>query len=263
MPLDLSQIRACALDLDGVVWRDAETLPGTPQFFHFLNERGIPYVFVTNNSTRTLEDFAHEIETRGVPVTTSQIINSSLVTAELLKRHFPPGTAIYVVGHARLGEMMRQHGFVVSEISPKAVVVGLDRELTYHKLTVAGQFIMAGAEFIGTNADRTFPMGDGAVTPGAGTIVGALEIFTGKKALVMGKPEAPMFHAALDYLKTRAQETLMIGDRLETDILGAQQVGMKTALVLTGIHQPSDVGEIVPDGMYDSLATLLEAWRRL
>jgi 4-nitrophenyl phosphatase len=141
------------------------------------------------------------------------------------------------------------------------VVVGLDRSLTYEKLKIAGQRILAGAAFIATNGDATFPLPNGEIAPGAGSLVSAVATMTGQQPYMIGKPAAPMFEAALRYFGVPAAHALMIGDRLDTDILGAQSVGMRSALVLTGISCADQVGAIMPDGIFPDLAALLSAWQ--
>lgn len=258
--LDLNNIDAVILDMDGVMWRGTETLPGVPDFFLFLGERHIPYVMATNNATRSAMDYVSRIGNLGVPVSAEQIITSALVTAEELGRNYPPGTPIYVVGSPRLIELLVERGYDIDPDNAKVVVAGLDVTLTYDKLRIAGQRILSGAEFIGTNGDRTLPTADGLV-PGAGTIIAALEAMTDRKARLMGKPEPTMFYTALKHLGTAPDRTLMIGDRLDTDIEGAHRAGLRTVLVLTGVSQRADIGQIVPDGVYEGLSDLHEAWR--
>lgn len=257
----LGTIRAVALDLDGVVWRDRDPLPGVPEFFLFLRECGIPYMMMTNNSTRTIVEYVKRIDALGIPIDGDHVLTSSVVTADEMMRRYPPGTPIYVIGSESLIHLLTARGHVLDAENARAVIVGLDRGLTYEKLLKAGRRILAGAAFIGTNADATFPYADG-IGPGNGSILAALQTMTGIAPEVMGKPEPTMFHAALERLGTPAENTLMIGDRLDTDILGAQRVGMRTALVLSGINQRKDIGQIVPDAVFEDLADLLGAWRR-
>jgi 4-nitrophenyl phosphatase len=149
----------------------------------------------------------------------------------------------------------------LDDTAPKAVVVGLDTNLTYEKLKKASFLIQAGATFIATNQDNSIPTPEG-LAPGAGSLVSALKTASGKQPLVMGKPDAPMFEAALRLVDTSAAQTLMIGDRLNTDITGAALLGFKTALVLTGVSTRADAetSEIKPDSIYEDLEALLTAW---
>lgn len=258
--LDLAAIRAVALDLDGVVWRGGEILPGVPDFFLYLRERGIPYLAMTNNSTRTVAEYVTRLDGIGIPIDGEHVITSSAVTADYLARRYPPGTPLYVIGSDSLKALLTARGNIIDPERAQVVVVGLDVTLTYDKLAIAGQRIMAGAEFVGTNADATFPTA-GKITPGNGSLLAALITMTGRKPVVLGKPEPAMFMAALERLGAVPAETLMIGDRLDTDIAGAVQVGMRTALVLSGVPAAEGGSMAAPDGVYEDLADLLAAWR--
>ncbi len=262
--IPFNTIQAVALDLDGVVWRDDTAMPGVPGFFHFLRERTIPYMLLSNNSTRSIAEYLKKVEKFGIPIDSEHILNSGVVAADYLRRHYAPGTPIYVVGSESLAAVLTASGCVVDPLLAKAVVVGLDTRLTYEKLKIAGQRIMAGAEFVATNADATFPLSDG-IAPGAGTIVAAIQKMTGITPKLMGKPEKVMFETAVQRLGHSAAHTLMIGDRLDTDIYGAKQIGMHTALVLTGISRREDIGTdngaISPDAVFESLGSLWAAWQ--
>lgn len=258
--LDFRTIRACALDLDGVVWREDEKLPAVSEFFEFLRARGIPYAFITNNSTRTPAQYLARLETFGIPAASQQVITSGAVTAEEIARRFPQGTPFYAIGSQNLIDLIVARGYPFDAERAQIVVVGLDRNLTYEKLKIAGQRILAGAAFIATNGDATFPLPNGEIAPGAGSLVSAVATMTGQQPYMIGKPAPPMFEAALRYFGVPAAHALMIGDRLDTDILGAQSVGMKSALVLTGISRADQVGAIMPDGIFPDLAALLSAW---
>jgi 4-nitrophenyl phosphatase len=259
--LDWHSIRACALDLDGVVWREDEKLPAVPEFFAFLRAQGIPYAFITNNSTRTPTQYLARLEAFGIAATPQQVITSSAVTAEEIARRFPQGTPFFALGSPNLIDLIAARGYPFDPERAQIVVVGLDRELTYDKLCIAGQRILAGAAFIATNGDATFPLGNGAVAPGAGSLVSAVATMTGRQPYMIGKPAAPMFQTALRYFGVPAAHALMIGDRLDTDILGAQTVGMQSALVLTGVSGADQIQTIAPDGVFADLAELLAAWR--
>lgn len=258
--LDLTTITGVVLDMDGVVWAGAETLPGTPDFFLFLQQRNIPYALATNNSSKNIAEYVARLNSLGVPVTADNIITSGTVTAEAMTRQYPVGTPIYVIGSESLIQLLTSHGYVFDPEQAKVVVVGLDITLTYEKLRIAGQRILAGADFIGTNGDVNIPTATG-LAPGNGSIIAALQSMTGHAPRLMGKPEPIMFQIALERLKTPAKSTLMIGDRLDTDIDGAKRAGLQTAMVLTGVSTRAEVGEITPDGIYDDLAGILRQWQ--
>ncbi len=258
----LSNIKAVVSDMDGVLWRGDEPLPGMADFFQMLRDRNLPFVLATNNSMKAPSDYVAKLAKLGVPdVAVEHILTSSTTTVSYLKANYPAGTPVHVLGGDGLRQVMQAGGFTLDDTAPKAVVVGLDTNLTYEKLKKASFLIRNGAAFIATNQDDTIPTPEG-LAPGAGSLVAALKASTGKQPLVMGKPDAPMFEAALRLLGTNPSETLMIGDRLNTDITGASLLGFKTALVLSGVatRAEAEISTIKPDGIYAHLAALLAAW---
>ncbi len=260
--MNLSDIKAVVSDMDGVLWRGDEPLPAMVAFFEMLRARDLPFVLATNNSMKAPADYALKLAKLGVPdVREEQIITSSTATIIYLKAHYPAGTPVHVLGGDGLRRLLIAGGFTLDDTAPKAVVVGLDTNLTYEKLKRASFHIQKGAVFIATNQDDTIPTPEG-FAPGAGSIIAALKAASGQQPLVMGKPDAPMFEAALRVVNTPASQTLMIGDRLNTDITGAALVGFKTALVLTGVSTRADAetNPVKPDAIFTDLAALLKAW---
>ncbi len=262
--LDFANIQGVVLDMDGVTWNGAQILPGVPNFFLFLREQHIPYVLATNNSSKNVDEYVARLSSLGVPVEANNIVTSGTVTAEALAQQYPPRTPIYVIGSESLIQLLTSFGYEINPMQAKVIVVGLDTMLTYEKLRIAGQRILAGADFIGTNGDLTLPTADGLV-PGNGTTLAALQAMTGCTPRLMGKPEPIMYEVALKRLGTTASHTLMVGDRLDTDILGAQRSGLQTALVLTGVSTRKDVSALppkeLPNGLFDNLAALHDAWQ--
>jgi len=266
MPFDWSTIRGVIADMDGVLWRDKEILPGASAFFQQLAADHIPYTFATNNSTRTAAYYVEKISALGIKVSEAQIISSSIATADYLKQVYPRETCIYVVGEIGIREVLQTAGFTLIESIDEPVqlvVVGLDRDISYQKLHFASTHIRRGAIFIATNPDKTFPI-PGGLSPGAGSIVAAVAAAAGKSPdRIVGKPGFPMFQIALQHLGTAPHETLMIGDRLETDIEGAAHVGIRTALVLSGVTADRSIiaeSSTQPDIIADDLAGLLAAY---
>lgn len=259
--IDFSRIRGVILDMDGVIWRGSEILPGVPDFFKFLDSYGIPYVFATNNSTRTPEMYAERISGLGVKVEIRQIITSPLVTARFLRDQYPTLNKAYVVGQEGIYAALQGMGLDIVGDDEQAdfVVVGLDRTLTYAKLQTACYQIQRGALFIGTNGDVTLPEPNGYI-PGAGSILALLQTATKHPPLIMGKPEKPMFEYALGVLGTAPAATLMVGDRVETDIWGAKRAELSSALVLSGVTEDGDLTDYQPDGIYQDLADLQQQW---
>lgn len=246
-------------DMDGVLWRGNDSLPGMHETFAWLNAHELPYALATNNSTTSPENYAAKLARLGVvDVPPERIVTSSTVTAAYLREHYPLETRVYVLGEDGLREAVRAAGMMLVEADAQVVVSGLDKQLSYAKLSAAARQIRGGATFIGTNPDRTFPAPDGLV-PGAGSILAALIAATDLQPIIMGKPGAPMFREALRRLGTTPDETLMVGDRLDTDIAGAQAVGLHTALMLTGVTTREELTNsgVQPDTVFDDLFGLL------
>lgn len=263
MTLDFGSIRAAVLDMDGVLWRGGLPLPGVEAFFAFLQARAIPYALATNNSTATVDEYVSRLAQAGVPASPAQIITSAVATAEYLSRHYPVETPLYVVGEAGLHQALAEKGFRFDPHTARVVVAGLDRQLTYDKIRIAAERIRAGADFVGTNPDRTFPV-PGGLVPGAGTVLAAITTATDVSPVVIGKPEPTMFEVAVAHLGATLETTLMIGDRIDTDILGAQRAGLRAALVLTGIATAAEAQaeSIQASTVFDDLRALRAAWEQ-
>lgn len=255
-------IKGIICDMDGVLWRGKTLLSGFQAFFELLHDSQLPFVLATNNSSKTPAQYVDQLHSHGVTWLTPQhIITSGVATVLWLQREYPPKTPIHVVGSASLQALFVDAGFELVTEGAHAVVMGLKRDLTYDDLTVALRCVLGGAKLIGTNHDATFPSEDGLM-PGNGSIVASIERASGQTAHFVGKPYAPMYEIALDRLQTAPHETLMIGDRLDTDIAGAQQHALKTALVLSGVTQPDALitSDIQPDFAYEHLGALVTAW---
>jgi len=261
MAIHFSSLRAVILDMDGVLWRGNETLPGVGGFFAFVQRQRIAYALATNNSTQSVEAYVERLNSIGVPAAPQNVITSAVATADYVRRHYPRGTPVYIIGGEGIRRALAEQEYPEDPERAKFVVVGLDKDLTYEKLKIATLRIRAGAQFIGTNGDLTFPLPEGLV-PGNGAILAALQAATGVAPLVIGKPEKAMFEVALQRLGTSPEQTLMVGDRLETDIAGAQRAGLQAALVLTGTTTAEQArsSEIQADGVFGSLFELCAAW---
>jgi 4-nitrophenyl phosphatase len=261
--MDFADIQAVIMDMDGVLWRGDEPLPGLIEWFKLLRGRNLKFALASNNGGKSPDDYVRKLAKLGVPdIRHHQVVTSGTVAVSYLQTQYPPGTPVHVLGGDGLREVMRAGGFTIADEGAKAVVVGLDPSLTYDRLKRAALLLRAGADFIATNVDATYPAPEGLV-PGAGSIVAALRVATGREPdAIMGKPHAPMFEASLRALQTTPAQTLMIGDRLNTDIEGAVQLGLKTALVLTGVstREEAAVSLNPPDGIFEGLPDLIRAW---
>ena len=245
-------MKTILLDMDGVLWRGSKPVLNIKHLFDAIQALSLKPYCVTNNAARTVSYHLEKLEGFGVSLDPSQIITSAEATAAFLLEKFPQQGVLFVIGETGLQTALQEKGFRLtkdaSDQDVTAVVVGLDRSLTYGDLALAGKYIRDGALFVGTNPDLTFPTPNGQV-PGAGTIIKAVEVSSGVEPLMIGKPFPTLYREALSRSNSSAEETLMIGDRLETDILGAQQLGIRTGLVLSGIatQEQADRWDPPPD----------------
>jgi len=258
----LSQFNAVLLDMDGVLYRGQLPLPGVNEMLALFERRGIAYACVTNNSTLTPEQYEAKLAAMGIAIPAAQVITSSVATRRYLEGVEPRGTTAYYVGMEGLREALFGDGyFIYDEQHPQVVVSGLDSGATYAKLKIAALAIRAGARFVGTNPDLTLPTEEGLV-PGAGSIQALLTAATDVTPLVIGKPEPTMLHAAIEILHADPQRTLVIGDRLDTDIAGAVAAGVASALVLTGVTTAADLqhSALQPSAIYTGLPEMVAQW---
>ena len=248
--------------MDGVLYRGDEPLPGLVEFIETAEARGVPYIFVTNNSMRTPDEYVTKLAEMGVRVSQEVILTSGIVVADYLMERFPRGTRVYVGGMPALHRVLINDdtGFVFDDKNPEVVVNGSDFSLTYEKLKIAALAIQRGAAWIATNPDTTLPVEEG-LWPGCGAILAALTASTGAQPLITGKPEPVMMHQALKHIGVHPDEAVMVGDRLDTDILGGIRAGMTTALVLTGVETHETLAAqqaIRPDFVLRDLGELVE-----
>jgi len=242
------------VDLDGVCYRGQVPLPGSREAIEDLRRAGIGIVYATNNATYTPGQAAEKLRALGFDAAPEEVVTSAVAAADMLE----PGSRCLVVGMQGLRDAIQARGCsVVDDLSQVQVVVaGLDRELTYQTLERGSRALLAGARFIASNIDGSYPAADG-ISPGAGAIVAALEKATGRTAEVAGKPQPALFEAAAARLPDGP--LLMIGDRVETDIHGAAALGWDTALVLTGVTTAEGAKRADPAPTYvaDDLAAVV------
>lgn len=241
-------IKGLIIDMDGVLWRDTEPLGDLPAIMEKIKQLNLKMILATNNATRTVEEYHQKLAHFGVVLEDWQIINSAQAAGIFLREKYKNRINVYVVGQPSLKNTLNAFGLSIvneDETDVQVVVASLDYQLNYEKLKHASLLVQSGSEFIGTNPDATFPTPEG-LNPGSGTIIGALEIATGKKAIMMGKPEPLLYKMALNRLQLSPQETLAIGDRLETDIKGADAAGIHSALVLTGVSTRAQAKKFKP-----------------
>ncbi len=263
---NFSSIRALIIDIDGTLFRGDAPLPGIAELFVFLRQRGIAHVVATNNTTETPAQYRHKLAEAGVTLEVGQILTAGVATAAYLQRELPPGAPLFVIGEAALRQVLLEAGFALVANAGQpvaAVVVGGDSGLTYDKLKVAVLHLQRGARLVGANPDLLIPKEEGLI-PEAGVTLAALQAATGLTPTVIGKPERLLFELALARLGSVAAHTAMLGDRLETDVWGAQRVGLKTVLVTTGVDNAATAAAkgIEPDAIVDGLAELVEMWSK-
>jgi 4-nitrophenyl phosphatase len=258
----LRTLKHLIVDMDGVLYRGTEAIPGTPGFLEFLRRHGIGFVLATNNSTRTPQQYVDKLAHMEVRVHTHEILTSALATAAYLSDVAPAGTRVFVVGQDGLWTALREAGFALVEDEPEYVVAGMDFTVCYERLAQATLHVRAGARFVGTNPDKTFPSERGIV-PGAGSLLAFLETSTGVTPTVVGKPETAMMAQAIARLGAEPGTTAVLGDRLETDILAGKRSGLATLLVLSGITDRAmlDETDIQPDLVFDDVAHLHDVWK--
>ncbi len=251
----LTGIKAFIIDMDGVLWHGEQAVQGLVDFFQVLDELHIRYILATNNASLTPEQYVSKLERMGVFLKRTDILTSGMATALYLSEQVVPElTRVYVVGEQGVRQPLIEHGFTLtddyqiksdiadSNAGADVVVCGKDETINWHKLATATLNIRAGAKFIGTNADTTLPTERG-FTHGNGAILAALHVATDIEPTIIGKPEPIMYRQALAILNVDPTETVAIGDRLETDILGAVRAGIRSILVLSGVSSQLDVEE--------------------
>ncbi len=249
------------IDMDGVVSRGSEVISGAPQFIDLLHKRKIPFNFLTNNSQRTPIDIGTKLQRLGFNVGPEHIFTSAMSTAAYLALHKPGGTA-FVIGEGGLLSALDRVGYAIVDSHPDFVVVGEGRTLNLEVIEKAVHFVINGAKLIATNMDPNCPTQDGGTRPGCGAYIKLIEAATGFQAFSPGKPSPVIFRAARKRLGLGSSETIMIGDTMETDIIGGNQLGFRTILVLSGGTKEADLQKFAyaPDVVIKSVADIDEGF---
>jgi 4-nitrophenyl phosphatase len=253
------RIQALILDMDGVLWKGDEPIGDLPSIFNRFEKAGLKIMFATNNALKPLAGYREKLNSLGLHVNGNQIVNSTMAVCYLLQKEFPQGGPVFIVGSQGLKDYLTDNGYYQAKENVLAVVVGLDQTFTYEKLALANRLIRNGARFIATNPDPTFPLPN-EVAPGAGSIIAAVQTASQTTPEFAGKPSPTLFNMALEQLGLPPEQVLAVGDRLDTDLLGGQRAGCRTALVLSGISQPTDLEgwSPQPDLVAADLAALIE-----
>lgn len=244
------------IDMDGVIYRGNSLIPGAERFIRELRGAGVPFRFLTNNSQRTRRDVATRLQRLGIEVEEEHVFTCAMATARFLAKQKPHGTA-FVIGEGGLLTALHNNGYAIVDRDPDFVVVGEGRTFNAEILEAALNMILGGARLVATNPDPNCPTATGT-RPGCGAIVAMLEAASGIKAFSVGKPSPVMLRAARKELGLATDQTIVIGDTMDTDILGGAQLGFKTILVLSGGTRREDLVRYAyrPDQIVDSIADL-------
>jgi NagD protein len=250
--------RGFLIDMDGVIYKGSEPIPGAIDFINMLREKNLPFLFLTNNSQRTNRDVCYKLQKMGFDVADGDIFTCGMATAKYLASRKEYGTA-YVIGEGGLLTELHNVGYSIVDDHPDFVIIGEGRTIMLESVDKAINMIMNGAKLIATNLDPNCPVGNGRFRAGCGAFVAMLECATGRKAFSVGKPSPVMMRMARKLLDLSTDETIMIGDTMGTDILGAGSMGFTTVLTLSGVTREEDLVQFgySPDFIIPSIRELL------
>ena len=245
-------------DMDGVLVHEDHPIPGADKFLQELQANDVPFLVLTNNSIRTPRDLAARLRHSGLDIPEESIWTSALATATFLSEQRPGGTA-YVVGESGLTTALHEIGYVLTDSAPDYVVLGETRTYSFEAITTAIRLVERGARFIATNPDATGPSREGLL-PATGSVAALISRATAVQPYFVGKPNPLMMRSALNRLEAHSETTVMIGDRMDTDIISGLEAGLRTVLVTTGSTRPADVETFPyrPTRVVDSIADLVE-----
>ncbi len=238
MSLIPPDIKSIILDMDGVLWKSDSPIGDLAAIFSRIQDRGLRVAFATNNGTRTPEQYAERLAAFGILADSRQIVTSALSVANLLSQKLPQGERVFAIGGEGVMAALREKGFLLLSVpeaeEARSVVMGIDAQINFDKMREATLLVRRGVPFYATNPDKTFPTPRGEI-PGAGAWVSVVTTATGVEPVYAGKPAPYLLDLARERLGTAKNETLVVGDRLETDIAGGQAAGLPCALVLSGV----------------------------
>ena len=255
-------IKALIIDMDGVVWKADSPIGDLASTFNRIRERELKFVFATNNSTKTSEQYVERLGKFGVDVEPWQVITSSQAAAHAVAQKFPQGTKVFMIGEDGIQIALEEKGFEIvsteNASSAEVFVMGIDREINFDKVAEATLLVRSGVPFYATNTDKTFPTPRGEI-PGSGAWISIITTATGIEPIIAGKPYPFLMDLSLEKLGIEKEEALVVGDRLETDIAAGQGAGIPCALVLSGVSTQEDAEKWKPeiDIIANSLAELV------
>ena len=245
-------------DMDGVIYHGNNLLPGAADFVRMLEKKQLKYLFLTNSSERTPRELAEKLARLGVTVAPEHFYTSALATADFLSRQ-KPGCSVFAIGETGLTNALYEKGITMNDVDPDYVVIGETRTYSFERLEKAVHLVLNGAKLIGTNPDLTGPTEKGIV-PATGSLIAPIELSTGKKAYFIGKPNPFMMRRAVKFLDATSKDTVIIGDRMDTDIIAGVEAEVDTVLVLSGVTRREDVDRFAytPKYIMGGLAELVE-----
>ncbi|UNX54600.1 HAD-IIA family hydrolase [Georgenia sp. TF02-10] len=251
-------IQSWLTDMDGVLVHESKALPGAAEFVGRLTEAGRPFLVLTNNSIYTPRDLSARLAASGIEVPEERLWTSALATATFVSQQMPGGSA-YVIGEAGLTTALHEAGYVLTDVRPDYVILGETRTYSFSAITRAIRFIKGGARFIATNPDSTGPSEEGPL-PATGAVAALITKATGREPYFVGKPNPVMLRAGLNRIEAHSEQTAMVGDRMDTDILAGMEAGLRTYLVLTGSTRAEDVERYPfrPTEVRSSIAELID-----
>lgn len=231
--------KAYLIDMDGVLVTGSRVVPGAPEFIRRLQAAGAPFLVLTNNSLYTPHDLQVRLAAAGLEIPAESIFTSAMATARFLDRQRPGGTA-YVIGEAGLTTALHEVGYRISDYRPDYVVLGETTSYSFPHLAAAARLVTAGSRFIATNPDVSGPA-DLGIVPATGAVAALVTAATGVRPYFIGKPNPLMMRSALRQLGAHSEDTIIVGDRMDTDVVAGIESGLGTILVLTGVTRPEEV----------------------
>ncbi|HYU15115.1 MAG TPA: HAD-IIA family hydrolase [Candidatus Acidoferrum sp.] len=254
----MSAPKSYLIDMDGVLIQGRLPVPGAAEFLARLEAQGVKYLVLTNNPIYTPGDLAHRLRTMGLRVARERIFTSAMATASFLRKQRPSGSTAFVIGESGLSEALHEAGFILTDHAPEYVVLGETHAYNLEQITQGIRFLAAGSHFIATNPDPSGPSEDG-IEPACGALAALMQTASGVSPFFIGKPNPLMMRTALNYLDVHSENTIMVGDRMETDIIGGVQAGMETILVLSGVTRREDARRYSyqPTRVVDSVADIV------
>ena len=253
--IDFSIKKGFICDMDGVIYHGNQVLPGVKEFIEWLQKENKKFLFLTNNSGYTPRELQQKLSRMGLDVSEEHFYTSALATAAFLKEQ-SPGCSVYAIGEAGLLNALYEAGIIMNDVNPDYVVIGEGKNYSLETLTKATNLVLNGAKLIGANSDITGPIENG-IAPACRALVAPIELATGKQAYFCGKPNPLMMRTGLNILGCHSAEAVMIGDRMDTDIISGMECGMSTVLVLSGVSNRDTIETfayrptIVLDGVGD------------